>query len=175
MHNFLLMNKSKELEDLSTELGFEKTFFSGEDFIILDEDFKKNLLRNIDRNKQKLIIYRAKTDEMLRFALERTKVNMVMGMEQIHLRDSVHFVRGGLDQVLCKIAAEKGKIIVFSFSNLLNTVDKGKLMARMMLNIKLCKKYKVKMLFSTFAVSKMEMRSRNDLEAFWRVLGGERL
>ena len=108
---------------------------------------------------------------MLRFALEKTSVDIVMGMENINPRDSVHFVRGGLDQVTCKIAKERGKIIAFSFSDVLNSRDRGKLLARIMFNIKLCKKYKVKMLFSNFSTSLNEIRSAKDLQGFWKVLG----
>ena len=42
----------------------------------------------------------------------------------------------------------------------------------MKFNIKLCKKYKVKMYFSTFAKNENELRSAQDLFAFWKVLGG---
>ncbi len=92
-------------------------------------------------------------------------------MEKIHPKDSLHFVRGGLDQVLCKIAAERGKIIGFSFAELLNSSDQAGWLSRVKANVRLCRKYKVKMLLSTFAVAKMELRSRKDLEAFSRIVG----
>ncbi|MBT4805189.1 hypothetical protein HON71_03380, partial [Candidatus Woesearchaeota archaeon] len=110
--------------------------------------------------------------ELLRFALEKTKVDLIYGMETINPRDSVHFVRGGLDQITCRIAAEKGKIIAFSFSEILNAKNKDKIIARMKLNVKLCKKYRVKMYFSSFAKNENELRSAQDLFAFWKVLGG---
>ncbi|MBU0470237.1 MAG: hypothetical protein KJ598_05990 [Nanoarchaeota archaeon] len=166
MDNYLLMKKSKELEDFSKSLGFEKTYF-WEDFEILETDSKKELLRISGKKK---VIFRAPSEELLRFALEKTKVFGVIGMEKINPKDSLHFVRGGLDQVLCKIAAEKDKVVVFSFSEILNAKDKGKLLKRISFNAKLCKKYKVKVLFSTFASSKTEMRSVKDLEALSRVL-----
>ncbi|MBU1631803.1 MAG: hypothetical protein KKA58_05765 [Nanoarchaeota archaeon] len=165
------MKKSKEIEDLSSLLGFEKTFFLDEDFVLLEEDNKKELLKKINNCRKKIVVYKAKSEEMLRFALERTSVDIVFGMELINPKDSVHFVRGSLDQILCKIAASKGKIVGFSFNDILNARDRAKLLGRMILNIKLCKKYGVKMLFSSFSVSKMEMRSANDLEAFFRIFG----
>ena len=108
---------------------------------------------------------------MLRFVLEKSDVDIVYGMETIHPKDSMHFVRGGLDQVLCKIAAEKGKILAFSFSDILNSSSQGKLLARIMFNVKLCKKYKVPMMVCSFAASKEEMRSAKDLQALGRILG----
>ena len=110
---------------------------------------------------------------MLRFILEKTAVDMVYGLEMIHPSDSVHYVRGSLDQVLCQIAAAKGKMIGFSFSSLLHSSD-GKLLGRMKQNMKLCKKYKVKMILSNFSVSPEELRSKKDLAAFQRVLEKEK-
>lgn len=178
MDNFILMPKSSELEMCSRKLGFGRTFFS-EDFVITESRSKKDLLEKINRTKQKkmLAICRASDEEELRFILEKTKADIVIGTEKICPKDSLHYVRGGLDQILCKAAVANDKIIGFSFQDILNSENqnRARLLARMMLNIKLCRKYKVKMLFSNFAVSETEMRSAKDLEAFWRVLGGEKL
>ena len=40
---------------------------------------------------------------------------IVFGIEKIHPKDSLHYPKSGLDPVLCKIAADRGKIIGFSF------------------------------------------------------------
>lgn len=170
MQNFALMQKSKELEEFSVSLGFEKTLFLDADFVLVKS--KQEMLKP----NKKLTIYEAESEkkeaeELLRFALEKSKVNIVFGLEKIHPRDSVHFVRGGLDQILCKIAAERGKTIGFSFSEVLNAEEPRKILKRMAFNIGLCRKYGVKMLFSTFARNKNEFRSARDLEAFFRVLG----
>ncbi len=170
MGNYLLLNKSTELSDLSKKLGFSKTFFLGEEIIVVKGKNKKELLREIEKNKGKIIIYKPHSEEMLRFSLEKTKVNIIYGFEDINPKDSLHYVRGGLDQVTCKIAAQNDKKIGFSFSEILNSKDRGRLMARMRLNLKLCKKYKVDVIFSNFSVSKMEMRSKKDLDVFRRVI-----
>jgi RNase P/RNase MRP subunit p30 len=174
MHNLILTKESKEISELSKKLGFIKTLFLEKDFVIVDGNSKKELLRQIDRAKGKLTIYKPKTEELLRFALEKTKVDLIYGMELINPKDSVHFVRGGLDQITCRIAAEKSKVIGFSFSDVLNARNKNKIIARMKFNVKLCKKYKVKTFFSTFAKNENELRSTQDLFSFWKVLGGTR-
>lgn len=173
MDNFLLMKKSPDLEEFSAALGFEKTLFLDEGFILLESSSKKELIQKAQEahKRRQLVVCRIKDEEMLRFVLEKTPIGMVLGLEKIHPKDSVHFVRGGLDQVLCKIAAERGKIIGFSFADLLNSTDPAGWLRRTKANVKLCRKYKVKMLFSTFAAAKMEMRSRKDLEAFSHILG----
>ncbi len=172
MDNYLLMKKSPELVVFSNSLGFEKTFFLGEQFILLESKSKKELLKKTLEAKQKglLVVYRVQDEELLRFALEKTPVDVILGIENIHAKDSMHYVRGGLDQILCKIAAEQGKLIGFSFAELLNSARPANWLRRVKANVKLCQKYKVKLLFSTFAAAKMELRSRKDLEAFSRIL-----
>lgn len=150
--------------------GLGGDFGSSKLVSLIEGKTKKELLSNLKINKGKTTVYRALSEEMLRFALERTDVDIVLGMEGIHYKDHTHYPRGGLDQITSKIAAAKGKTIGFSFADILRSKDRGRLLGRMMLNIRLCKKYNVKMVFSSFASSKSEMRSTKDLEAFWRIL-----
>ena len=173
MDDYVFMKKSAEIEKLALELGFARVRFLDTDFVVLKGKTQKELLKEIEhaRNKNLKTIFKADSEEMLRFALEKNGIDIVYGAENIHPKDSLHYVRGGLDQVLCKIAADKKKIIAFSFSEILNSADKGKLLARIMFNIKLCKKYKVSMFLYSFASSEAEMRSAKDLQTFGRVLG----
>ncbi len=168
----MLFKKSKEMQEFAQKLGHDKVFFA-EDFVLLRETSKKELLKRIqEAGRRKLMtIYMPESEEMLRFALEKSGVDMVCGLEKINPKDSVHYVRGGLDQVLCAIAAEKGKVIGFSFSDVLHSPERGKLLARVMFNARLCRKYKVKMRLISLASSEREMRSAKDLSAFSRILG----
>ena len=173
MDEYVLMKKNAEVEKTAAELGFAKVHFVDHDFVILQAKTPKDLLKEIEkaRNKKMKTLFKADSEEMLRFALEKTRVDLVMGSENIHPKDSFHFVRGGLYQILCTFAAEKGKTMVFSFANILHSSERGKLLARIMFNIKLCKKYKVPVVFASFASSSQEMLSAKDLQAFGRVLG----
>lgn len=175
MDNFLLMPKSEELETFSRQLGFSRTLFLDKDFIIITSPSAKETLKLIPQAKSKklLTVYHPRSEELLRSVLEKTPVDMVLGVEQIHPHDHLHYPRAGLDQILCKIAAARGKVIAFSFHDILNAGNRPPLLRRMMFNIDLCQKYKVKMLFSTFAGDKWEMRAAHDLLALWRVLGGK--
>jgi RNase P/RNase MRP subunit p30 len=165
MDNYLFLKESKELLELSKQLGFTGVKFLG----TIKADTKRQLLKELAKERG-LKIYKPKTEEMLRFALEKTNIDIIYGMEDINYKDSVHHVRGGLDQITCKIAASRGKMVAFSFSEILNSKDRGKLMGRIRLNFRLCKKYKVKMIFSNFSASEKEIRSKKDLDAFYRVL-----
>lgn len=167
-----MMKESKEILELSKKLGFERTLFLDSDFGLVEGKSKKELLTNIQKIKNKKIIYRPPSEELLRFALEKTKINLVFGLEEIHQKEDFPFIRSGLDQILCQIAAEKEKTIGFSFSSFLNSNRKEKLISRMKQNINLCKKYTVQIFFSSFAQSTGELRPAGDLVAFLRVLGG---
>ena len=171
MENIVLMKKSVGIEQLSRELGYSKTLFLGDDFTVVEGNTKKEIMAKM---KGKLpFFYKASNEEMLRFVLEKTDIELIFSVEIIHPYDSVHFIRSGLDPVLCAIAANREKIIGFSFSDILNSPNKAKTIARMRQNVQLCQKYKVKVLWSTFAGTKEELRSASDLLVLWGVLGGK--
>lgn len=169
----MLTKESPEIEALSKQLGFTRTLFLEKDFLLLEGTSKKEFDTVIHKAKGKPIFYRATDEETLRYVLERTPIKLVFGLEKIAPKDSVHHLRGGVDQILCKIAAEKDKIIAFSLHDILHTQHKEKILARMKFNIALCRKYNVKTFLSTFAIDKWGLRSAKDLEAVWRVLGGQ--
>ena len=139
-----------------------------DNYVLLKEQNKKTLLKKVNAAKKKnlLVVFEPASEDLLRFALEKTAVDMVVGMEKINPKDHTHYPRSGLDQVTCKIAALKGKTILFNLNDVSNSVNKGKLIARMRLNIRLCKKYKVKMLFTDFSTE----RTVADLTSFYRTI-----
>ena len=167
MENYVLLKKSTELENL--KLGFTKTYFA-DDLLVLVSGTKKEVLKKTKdaKKESKLVIFRPSTEEMLRFALEKTNIDLILGSELINPKDSVHFARSGLDQITCKIAAQKNKIIGFSFDDVLKSKNKSQLIARISLNLRLCKKYKVKTKFFS------DIHSQQDLAAFSRVLQKQR-
>ncbi len=173
MDNILLLGKSSELLHLGTQLGFSRTLFLEDTTLLTAEKPKEILYRaHPARQQKKLVIFRPSSEEALRFALEKSPVHMVLGVEQIHPHDSLHYPRSGLNQVLCRLAAARGITVGFSFAEILQCNHRARLLTRMMFNIKLCHKYKVKMFFSNFSSQREEMRSAEDLFAFWRLLGG---
>ncbi|MBI4152432.1 hypothetical protein HY495_01865 [Candidatus Woesearchaeota archaeon] len=173
MANYVMFPESEERKKLSAALGFLTVYFKGKDFDILLASSKKELVQKARQLKQKKIrvFFQPATEEMLRFALEKAPIDGVIGVENIHRSDSVHYIRGGLDQILCRLAQENEKAIVFSFSSILNSEQRPRLLRRMMVNLELCQKFKVKILFGNFSAAPEEMRSATDLQAFTRILG----
>lgn len=169
--NYLLMPARTADEQLSVELGFPKTLFLGRDFVEIEGKPKDILTKSAAaKNKKCFSIYKPTSSEMLRFAVEKTPINIIYGLESIHTKDSLHYPRSGLDQVLCKIIKEQEKSVGFSFAEILHSTQRSHLLTRIAFNLKLCRKYKINVIFSNFSREKMEMRSAKDLQAFRNVL-----
>lgn len=145
--DILFCRGNKELEKFGKELGFSKLFFK--------DDFKKlGLVISKDYH----------TDRKL---VEGKRIKILVNSHVNPFRDSLHQRVSGLDHVLCKLL-NKNKIAV-GFS--LDSLDNPVVLGRIKQNIKLCRKYKVKILFFSFAKSKYEMRSVLDMISLCRVLG----
>ena len=107
-----------------------------------------------------------------REAIERG-ADIVYGFELLEQKDHTHYRKSGLNQVLCKLAAQKNVKIGFAFSTILNTTGQKQaiLLGRIMQNIKLCNKYKIKIHIVSFAKDKYEMKSANDTKSMQKILG----
>lgn len=184
--NLVLMKESEELLELSKILGFSKTLFLDKDVVLVEGGSRKEVLRGrasgtanavlkeVKEGKKKnlLVIVKVESEEILRFVLEKTEADIIFGQESINPKDSMHFRRGGLDQITCRIAAERDKTIGFSFKEILEAEgnERSKLIGRIMFNVKLCKKYGVKILLGNFSENKWELRGKYELKAFENIL-----
>ncbi len=166
---------SKEIEELSIELGFGPILSVQHDFLYYKGDSKKELDKLITKSyKLKIpIVCMPATEIFLRHVIEKTPVQYLTGLEHIHHNDSLHQVRGGLDQVLGPLMYQKKKIIIFSFADILHSTNRAKLLSRIRFNIMVCHKYKVPVSFLTLGSNKSDLRSSKDLQTFWRLIGGK--
>ena len=146
-YDVVLIQKSTDVELFARKLGFTKIIFQNE---------MKNLkiLYIPDYNKK-------------RQAVERKQVNILLNPHLITSKDSLHYRRSGLDQVLCSMMHNNNIAMAFTFDSMNNHIEIG----RVMQNITLCRKYKVKVLFFTFAKNMYELRARLDIIAFLETLG----
>ncbi len=170
MEQYVCLKKTPEVEKLSSSLGYTTTFYEGDDFAFINGKSPAQINAQIQKNKGKKLIYIASSEEMLRYVLSKTQILLIMGVEKIHHHDSLHHPRGGIDDVTCTIAKDQEKTFVFSFADILTSSSRASLLTRIRFNISLCRWYKVKTLFSTFAKTKEEIRSAKDLASFWQVL-----
>ena len=172
-------NNESEFISLARKLGYDELVFVYED----DNDFYKkpakvkitNVLichpKKVEKCRQKSELVLVQSSENDRFVLEKTKAYMLFGVEATTERDPTHQRASGLNHILCKIAEKTKKNLAFDFNMLLKAKNKSLLLGRMKQNIKLCRKYKVKMCIASFAKQPLEMRSPNDLQSFFILLG----
>ena len=98
---------------------------------------------------------------------ESKKVGFLVGAESVDGKDSFHQRRSGLDEVMCKLAVEKDKVLVFDISQFSFS---GLTLGRMMQNARLCRKFKLKTLVASFTSNPLEMRAPKDLGGFARLI-----
>jgi len=106
-----------------------------------------------------------------RKALENKNTDVLLDPYHYIKKDSLHFRNSGLNQVVCKIAKKNKIIIAFSFSNILKSKNRNKILERIKQNIKLCRKYKVPMIIASFAENEYELRTAKELQNFALFLG----
>ena len=129
----------------------------------------KDLRSEINKAKSPVIVLGG-DEKINRSAVENKKVDILLSPELNKSKDHLHYRKSGLNQVLCKLAKKNGVAIGFDFSLLLNSKERSKILGRMILNYKLCKKYKVKMVFSSFSKDKFELRNEDCMRVFERIL-----
>ena len=116
-------------------------------------------------------IIEAVSEEKNRKAVENKQVDILVAPERAGKKDRFTQRDSGLNHVLCALAKQNDVAIGFSFSDLLNSSHRSMLLGRMLQNVRLCRKYKVRMVVASFAKDPKEMRSAYDLLAFGQVLG----
>lgn len=121
---------------------------------------------------KKLSIISGGNEIINRKAVESKSVDILLHPEENTKKDFMHSRNSGLNQVLCKLASKNNVAIGFSFNNILNSsgMKRATILGRMMQNIILCRKYKVKMIIINHIANDSE-RSNGDLRSFGICLG----
>ncbi len=122
------------------------------------------------KNYRSFQIITASNEAAIRKAAENKSVDILI-ISTTEARDKVHSRDSGLNQVICKLMANNKIAIAFSFADLLNSKERHKLIGRWMQNIRLCRKFKVRMVLASFAANKWEMRAAKDLFSLALTLG----
>src|SRR3989344_7408011 len=87
------------------------------------------------------------SEEKNRKAVEDKSTDILLSPERNAQNDKLSSRNSGLNQVLCKLAHDNKIAIGFSFSEILKSKERSVLIGRIMQNIKLCRKYKVRIVF----------------------------
>lgn len=161
-------NNEKEFIEMAERLGYKQLVFLYE-----NEIPKLNATAKIDIIQKKAKSFAVEADDMARAYLESGNVRIVYNFELGQKRDFMHHRASGLNHILCTIARDKKKTIGFAFSTILNShgTAQAQLIGRVMQNIRLCRKFRVRMFIGSFAKSPYEMRAPRDLGAFFQAIG----
>lgn len=161
---------------MKTDLVLGREYFSDLDFNrvltvnVIDFKTKKDFLRKVNNERDLVVVEGSKNN---RAVLENKKVDLLLSPEKGVKRDSLHYRNSGLNHVLCKLAKKNDIAIGFSFNDVLlsNGERRAKILGRMMQNVSLCRKYKLKMVIGSFAKDRWQMRKSTDLISFGVCLG----
>ncbi len=188
--DFFVGKKSKKKEELFKKLGFDRViyvteikglnFFSnpkkGEACLIVSDNLE-SLRRLIDKSSNffNYILVLGTNDEINREALQHRKVFALVAPEYNRKEDALSQRNSGLNHVLCRIAFNNNKLIVFRYSDLLNkdVKEKSILLGRLSQNLLLCRKYKVNYSLLNFSSSTKNLLDYSKLKTFERVLSGK--
>jgi len=128
-------------------------------------------LKDTNKIKTKNLIF-VKGSAKNRFFIEKKKADVLFSLEDGKREDFMHHRASGLNHVLCTLASKNKIAVGFSFNMLLrDRKNLYKILGRMMQNIQLCRKYKVKTLIGSFAERPFEMRAAENLINLFSVLG----
>ncbi len=146
-YDLVAMKRSVEAEAMGKRLGFQRVLFL--------EDM------------QAVMVVDGKNEMVNRRAVEDGKTNLLLNPHQGQTADALHFRRSGVNHIVCALAHENNVAFVFTLDHVLTSLEMG----RVMQNIRLCRKYKVKMFMFSNAKTIYEMRGVQDMMAFCRILG----
>ncbi len=110
----------------------------------------------------------------LQETLSRTKnLHFIYGLETLHVKDSLHHRKTGINQVISRMLAENEIKVILSFKNLLDSSNPRlpQTLGRFKELIKLSRKFKFKLNLASFASDQYGLRSKHDLIALLIVLG----
>ena len=115
----------------------------------------------------------AKSSDNDRALIEGKKIRLIYGFEESARRDYMHQRASGLNHVLCELCSRNNVAVGISYGMLLNADSESccVLMGRIMQNIRLCQKYKVKIVVGSFSGNPFDLRSPHDLRSLLANLG----
>jgi len=162
----LNLKKSKDsifLKRISSKKEISKSDDCDGYFITSSEAEARRIIDTLKGTK-KIIALNGNGNKFNRRALETLKINYLVSPESGKKTDSLKQRDSGLNHVLAKIATKKQIPIVINMSEVsgLKGIEKSKRIARIIQNIKICKKAKCRIKIASLSKNKIfDEKSRN--------------
>ncbi len=105
------------------------------------------------KREKGITFFRPKTKKELNSAVNRMVPYGIIDAELIYEKDSLHYVKAGIDDGIAKAMAEKKIAVVFDLSLLLKTrgIERARILSRMRENMRRVVKYNIPVLFASLA------------------------
>lgn len=192
----IVLPKKNEVEfiEIASKLGIKKLYFLYDFDDYDDEEVQKKLSsienhkninveigfiinsKNLNKAAKQSNLLVAKSSDKDRFFIESKKIWIIYGFEEIHKKDYLHQRISGLNHTLCDLANKNNVAIGFAYSSLFRKSSQfiSLIMGRMMQNIVLCQKYRVKTVIGSFSENPYEIRALHDITSLFKILGMNR-
>ena len=136
---------------------------------MIDENNINEVRKQIQKLKRegKLVVVRAKDEDINRKIFEMKDVDMVIDLELHNRREGLKQRDSGLNEILCKLARKNEISIGINLGNVkkLDVREKGNAIGRIIQNINLCKRTKTKIVL-------LPEHSKQEILSFFSVLKG---
>lgn len=126
-------------------------------------------LRNKLKKERDIVIVLGGDEKINRAGVEDKRIDILISPERLAIKDYMHSRNSGLNQVLCRLANKNQIAIGFDFNFVYNSTERGRVIGRMMQNVILCRKFKVKMVIGFY--SNGRSLDNKTLQSFGRFLG----
>ena len=171
-------NNEKELAEMALSFGYDEVWLAYDEKQLPKDRFvfKGLKIKIAVVNPKNPAKARRSSDVLLadkdaRHYLEKTDADIVFSLEAKATKDFMKQRNSGLNQVLCVIAAKRGKTYGLNFRDILFARNRADIIGRMMQNMMLCRKYKVRIIFFSGAKEPLEMRNWRDLKSLFELIG----
>lgn len=101
-----------------------------------------------------------------RKAIEKKNPDMVFDLELGNRRDFIFQRNSGLNHILCRFMKENDIVYYVNFNQISESKNKQILLGRIIQNLRLCKKYNVKVGIASFSSKSSGMRNPSDMRGF---------
>ena len=176
----IITENNKEIQAFAQEHKLELLYITDKaqekaDCFFIDSSGSKNIRKEVQQAHRKfdLVVILGNASIGKNREILESSPDILLSPHFAAGKDFMKARNAGLDSVTCKIAAKNKVAIGIDFNEILHAREGERevLLGRLMQNIKLCRKYRVRMLLASFASSVLEMRSALDLEAFAQSIG----
>jgi len=141
------MEENSDTKNFAKLLGYSKIYFK--------DDIKKFGMQE------------AKTYSEARNLIENKRIKLLLNPHLFGKKDTYSTDRIGLDHIMCEAARKNEIAVAFSINKINSNIELNWVMK----SIKLCRKYKVKIFFFSFASNKYQMIGRIDFLSLLRIMG----